>query len=176
MTLVHRSLRALPAVTVLAVAALAVAPAIGAEVGVNIVDKEFEPPTITVAQGDTVTWTVTKAIPELHSVTSGEPGGSGQGGSSFDSGVVLRNNGDTFQHTFETPGEYDYFCQVHASEMRGKVVVLAPGQSPPAVEPPPTEVATGVPAERRALAAGILAIGIVLMFGLAWVWRRLNPA
>jgi plastocyanin len=176
MTLAYRTRRLALAVAVLAIALAAAIPAIAAEAAVGIVDKTFEPATITIAPGDTVTWTVTKGMGEPHSVTSGKPGFSGQGGSSFDSGIVLKDNGQTFQHTFADGGTYDYFCQVHPVEMTGKVVVLAPGQSASAVEPPASEVETGVAPERKALAAGILGIGIVLMFGMAWVWRRMNPA
>ncbi|HXG26073.1 MAG TPA: hypothetical protein VNL94_04365 [Candidatus Binatia bacterium] len=35
---------------------------------------------------------------------------------------------------------------------------------------------TSIPVERRALAGGILVVSIILMFGLAWLWRRMNPA
>lgn len=51
-----------------------------------------------------------------------------------------------------------------------------PEESPVAGEPEPHEPRPPVPAERKALAAGILGIAIVLMFGAAAVWRRMNPA
>jgi plastocyanin len=56
-----------------AVFALAVvgSPVLAAEHAVAIAGKAFEPATITVAPGDTVTWTVTTSIGEAHSVTSG---------------------------------------------------------------------------------------------------------
>jgi plastocyanin len=176
MTFAQRSWRAAVAVALLAIAAFAAVPASGAEVGVSIVDLSFEPASITVAEGDTVTWTVTKSVGAQHSVTSGKPGVS-EAGKAFDSGTEgLKDEGQTFQHTFDVAGTYEYFCTVHGASMAGVVVVLAPGQSAPAVEPPPSEVHTGVPAERRVLAAAILGIGIVLTFGLAWAWRRMNPA
>jgi len=156
--------------------ALAAAPALAADHAVSLIDRTFEPAQLTIAVGDTVTWTVTKAIPEPHSVTSGEPDFSGQGGRSFDSGTVLTDNGQTFQHTFEAAGVFDYFCQVHPVEMTGQVLVLEPGQSAPAVEPPPSEVETGIPVERRILGAGILAVTLLACFGGAMVWRRMNPA
>ncbi|HUQ44057.1 MAG TPA: plastocyanin/azurin family copper-binding protein [Candidatus Limnocylindria bacterium] len=177
MTLAHRLRRPALVLAVVAMAALAVGPAFAADATVNIVDKSYEPATITIAQGDTVTWTVTKGMGEPHSVTSGKAGAGQQvGGAAFDSGIELKENGDTFNETFDTAGEYDYFCQVHPVEMTGKVVVLAPGQTPGAVEPPPSEVHTGVAPERKLLAGGILFVSIVLMFGMAWVWRRMNPA
>ena len=156
--------------------ALAAAPALAADHAVSIVDRTFEPAQVTIAVGDTVTWTVTKAIPEPHSVTSGDPEFVAQGGTIFDSGIELNEDGDTFDHTFATAGVFDYFCTVHPVEMTGQVIVLAPGQSAPAVEPPPSEAESGIPVERRLLGAGILAITLAVCFAGAWVWRRMNPA
>jgi plastocyanin len=155
--------------------AATVAPVLAAEVDVAIVGTQFEPATITVSQGDTVTWTVEQSIGQPHSVTSGTVDDAG---TLFDSGSSgLRNEGETYQHTFTEAGEFDYFCIVHPVQMTGKVVVLAPGQSaPPDTEPPPSEHETGIPVERRALAGGILVISILLMFAGAWLWRRMNPA
>lgn len=167
-------------VPMLLLAAVAVAPVLAASASVSIVGKAFEPATITIARGDTVTWTVTEGIGEAHSVTSGTQEDAGR---IFDSGtgtgtnLLLRDNGQTFEHTFDDPGEFLYFCSVHPVEMTGKVVVLAEGASPPpSIEPAPSEQHTGVSAERRLLAGGILAVSLVLMFLMAWVWRRMNPA
>lgn len=177
MTLVHRPWRLAFASGLLLVAVAAVSPAVAAEAGVSIVDLDFEPATLVVAQGDTVTWTVTKSVGAPHSVTSGklsEP----NAGSLFDSGTdALKDNGQTFKHTFKEPGTFDYFCTVHPVDMTGQVIVLAPGQTaPPAVEPPPSEAHTGIPAERRLLGGGILVLTLVVLFGAAWLWRRMNPA
>ena len=176
-----RSRRVALAGGLLLVAAGAVAPVLAAEAAVSIVGRAFEPATITIAQGDTVTWTVTEGIGEAHSVTSGTPQDSGK---IFDSGTAganssfnLRDAGQTFEHTFNEPGEFLYYCVIHPVEMSGKVLVLAEGASPPpSIEPAPSEQHTGVPADRRLLAGGILAVSLVLMFLMAWVWRRMNPA
>jgi plastocyanin len=161
---------------VLLVAAMAVGPVLAAGVAVSIVGKAYEPATITINQGDTVTWTVTESVGEPHSVTSGTL--QLDAGKIFDSGIEsLQDDGETFQWTFDDAGEFAYFCTVHPIEMTGKVVVLAPGASvPPSIAPPPSEHDVGVPVERRALAGGILAVSIVLMFLGAWLWRRMNPA
>jgi hypothetical protein len=50
-----------------------------------------------------------------------------------------------------------------------------PGESPGTEEPehvpgPP------IPPERKVLAAGILGVAIVILFGAAAIWRRMNPA
>jgi plastocyanin len=164
----------------LLVAAAAVSPVVAANGDVSIKGKAFEPSTITVAQGDTVTWTVTESIGEPHSVTSGTPEDSGKifdSGTGTGSNLALRDNGQSYQHTFNEAGEFLYYCVVHPAEMTGKVVVLAPGASPPpSIEPAPSEEHTALAPERKLLAGGILVVALVLMFGMAWVWRRMNPA
>ena len=171
MTLARRITIAAP---VLGVLALFAAPVLAANGAVGIVGKAFEPATITISKGDTITWTVNQSIGEPHSVTSGTPQDSGK---AFDSGINLKDKGQSFQFTFSAAGEFSYYCVVHPTEMTGKVVVLAEGASPPpSVEPPPSEEHTGVPAERRLLAGTILVIALILMFAGAWLWRRMNPA
>jgi len=68
---------------------------------------------ITVEQGDTVTWTLTDAMP--HTVTSNG------GVETFDSGLIS-GVGNTYSHTFETLGVTPYVCSFHAS-MEGQVTV-----------------------------------------------------
>jgi hypothetical protein len=53
----------------------------------------------------------------------------------------------------------------------------AAGASAAASEPPVApEAAEPVAPERKLIAAGILAAALVLLFGAAWFWRRMNPA
>ena len=97
----------------------------------------FDPTEITVSVGDTVVWANTSS--RGHTVTAYDSGipddaaffasggydsteaardafGSGLGG--------LIDSGDTWSHTFEVPGEYEYLCIPHeASGMIGTVVV-----------------------------------------------------
>ena len=177
MTLVHRPMRLALASGLLLLTVAAVSPVIAAEVGVSIVGLDFEPATVTVAQGDTVTWTVTESVGAPHSVTSGKLN-EANAGTLFDSGSDgLKDDGQSYKHTFKDAGVFDYFCRVHPVDMTGQVIVLAPGQSaPPAIEPPPSEAETGIPPERRLLAGGILAMTLVVCFGASWLWRRMNPA
>jgi plastocyanin len=102
------------------------APAQAADVSIS--NFEFMPPSITIGQGDTVKWTW--AGPDTnHSVTSK----SGQT-DSFDSdpgktpSSLDHPPGDTFSHTFNSPGTFSYLCKVH-SFMTGKVVVNGPAGS-----------------------------------------------
>jgi plastocyanin len=72
----------------------------------------FDPALITVPAGTTVTWTNTDNF--THSVRV--EGGATQ--------MVPPGESTTF--TFDTPGEYDYLCTLHAQNMKGKVIVTAP--------------------------------------------------
>jgi plastocyanin len=205
MTLAHRAWRIALVAGLLLTAGLVAAPALAQGDAVSIVGLEFQPSTITVVAGDTVTWTVTQSIGQQHSVTSGKPGGDV--GKDFDSGIGLQNNGDSFQFTFDTPGTYDYFCQVHPTQMIGQVVVtaaggsappasaaagspapasLAPASGAPAASPggspattaPPVSPEAGepIPLENRVIAAAVLGVTLVLLFAASWVWRRMNRA
>ncbi len=75
---------------------------------VRIENFMFFPPEIIIAKGGTVTWS--NKDTNQHTVTSGD----------FDSGNL--NQGQTFSHTFNEAGTYDYWCKNHAS-MRAKVIV-----------------------------------------------------
>ena len=79
--------------------------------------KFFEPETLTVSKGSTVTWT--NADSTLHTVTSGSAE-SGNSGTEFDSSYLAA--GKTFQHPFSTSGTFDYYCTLHPY-MKGKVIV-----------------------------------------------------
>lgn len=177
MTLVHRTWRLALAGGLLLVALAVISPALAADVGVSIAGKAFTPSQIVVAQGTTVTWTVTQGIGEPHTVTSKQSGSTAQGGV-FDSRTSdpnlskLQANGDSFQFTFKDAGTFDYSCIVHP-EMTGTVVVLAPGQSPPAAQGDGEAAGT---IDRKVIGAGILALTLVVLFGAAMVWRRMNPA
>ena len=65
-----------------------------------------------VAVGTTVTWT-NDDPGMLHTVTAVD--------GSFDSGMI--SEGGTFSYTFETPGDFEYFCTPHPW-MRAKVTVM----------------------------------------------------
>ena len=79
--------------------------------------KFYEPPTLTVPTGTTVTWK--NADSTLHTVTSGSAE-SGVSGTEFDSSYMT--GGKTFQHTFSSAGTFDYYCTLHPF-MKGQVVV-----------------------------------------------------
>lgn len=75
----------------------------------------FNPSTLTIAAGTTVTWE--NGSVNTHTVTS--DAGSAQ---TYDSGNI--NNGGTFTQTFNTKGTYSYHCKYHvASGMTGTITV-----------------------------------------------------
>jgi plastocyanin len=105
-------LRSLPLAALLSVAA----PASAANVTVELLTITFVPATVTIKAGDSVIWTNTTGI---HNVVADD--------GSFTSGPA-KGGTWTYSHTFNTPGEFTYYCVVHASAattvgMRGKVIV-----------------------------------------------------
>ena len=79
---------------------------------VDISGFAFNPQTVEIAVGDTVTWTNNDSA--AHTATQ-QPSGSG-----FQSGTL--QPGDSFSFTFDTAGTYDYYCEFH-SGMTGQVIV-----------------------------------------------------
>ena len=84
--------------------------AAGAGMSASIIDFGFQPASLSVKAGTTVTWKNTGAV--AHTVTAND--------SSFDSGHVAP--GASFQHTFTTAGTYAYHCAIHPA-MTATVVV-----------------------------------------------------
>lgn len=78
---------------------------------VNIKSQSFQPATLTVPEGTTVTWNNQDSV--QHTVTSDIQG-------LFDSGVIAP--GKKFSSTFTAPGSYSYHCSIHPG-MKGMIVV-----------------------------------------------------
>jgi plastocyanin len=113
------------------IALLSVPALVSAQGGtaVSIVDFAFQPASIEVPAGSTVTWTNTGAAP--HTVTADD--------GSFDSGKL--GPGASFNQTFTTPGTYTYHCEVHP-QMTGTVVVTEAAGAPAAAAAPTAPAAT----------------------------------
>ncbi len=93
-------------------------PSVDVEVGMTG-DLRFAPDTVRIQAGGTVRWTNTTDL--IHTVTLHGTGLD----ETVDSGVL--RPGDTFRHTFATPGTFGYTCLPHdGAGMRGVVVVLPP--------------------------------------------------
>lgn len=83
----------------------------GASAGGNAVTIQnfsFDPSSLTVKAGDTVTWTNKDSA--THTVT----------GTNWQSGPLA--SGATYSHKFDAAGSYDYHCSIHPT-MTGTVVV-----------------------------------------------------
>jgi plastocyanin len=83
-----------------------------AAISVAIKNFAFSPQAITVKAGTEVTWTNDDA--DAHTVT-------------FDAdhtGSLAFQNGESYRHTFSTPGIYRYHCSIHPY-MVGEVIVSA---------------------------------------------------
>lgn len=80
--------------------------------------KGFNPQEIVVSVGTTVTWTNKDTVG--HTVLSGSQGDADMG-VLFDTGPRW-NPGAKFEHTFDTVGEFSYFCTLYPW-MTGKVIV-----------------------------------------------------
>ena len=78
------------------------------------------PVEVTVNVGDTVIWTSY----DSETVTSGDFNDPDTWGIEFESGII--QSGSTFEHIFDTLGEYSWFSQIHPWWI-GKVIVVSGG-------------------------------------------------
>ena len=122
----------------------------GAPATVEVRDYEFTPARLTVGRGTEVTWRNTGGAP--HTVT----------GDGFDSGELT--TGQTFARRFDTPGSYDYICNLHP-RMKGVVEVVADATAAPVG----SDIG-GFPLERVA-AGSIIGAPILLFAGAAMFFR-----
>jgi plastocyanin len=115
---------------------------------VDIVDFAFQPPSITVNPGDTVTWHQKGHVG--HSVSSDDPGGfdSSPGCDATPDNDNCLKPLDTYSVTFQSPGTYGYHCKVHPTTMTGTITVLGEETStttevtqPPTTNAAPTTLA-----------------------------------
>jgi plastocyanin len=132
--------------------ALAITPTSGAAGhDVGIANFAFSPNSITIAPGDTVTWTNSDGT--THTVT----GNNG----SWGSGNLA--NGGTYTHQFNETGDFSYHCSIHSS-MTGVVHVTSGGGTPPATNNPGLSSST--------LMVIIAVVAIVAAVSIVLLWRR----
>ncbi len=88
-----------------------------------LTEDAYNPNPIELNVGQTVLWTNDDF--SFHTVTSGKVGDTNVG-HLFNSGLTgptaLASTGKTFEYTFESAGEYPYYCVLHPG-MVGKVIV-----------------------------------------------------
>jgi amicyanin len=84
--------------------------ALAEDATIKIANFTFDPPTLTVKAGTTVTWVNADDIPHLVTEKDGK----------FHSSALDTN--DKFSQTFSTAGTVEYYCAIHP-KMTGKIVV-----------------------------------------------------
>ena len=82
------------------------------------VTSSFTPSTLSINQGDTVTWTQASGTHNVNGNQSTFPGNPASFGSGSVAGGVW-----TYSYVFSTPGVYNYHCDPHSSFMIGSITV-----------------------------------------------------
>jgi len=95
----------------------------------------FSPAVVWVEAGATITW---ENASGSHSATAYHPNNDRPmrvptAAASFDSGVM--SDGDSFEHTFEEPGVYNYYCSPHEGLGMVGLVVVSEATPGPGTEP-----------------------------------------
>jgi len=75
--------------------------------------------TVLVAPGTVVRWV--RAGPGFHTVTNGRDSGDPTAAAEYS--AVFDDQTTSFERTFTTPGQHDYFCFIHEPAMMGSIVV-----------------------------------------------------
>lgn len=91
----------------------------------------FTPDTVRIEAGETVRWENNSVI--VHTVTADVEKSTMDKSVRLPDGATPFHSGDlkpeaTFEHTFEVPGHYRYFCVPHEAAMRGTVIVEPAGE------------------------------------------------
>ena len=95
-------------------------------VAIDIVDFSFNPASVEITEGTTVTWTNQDSAPHTATGDNGE----------FDTGQLAQ--GASASVTFDTAGTYAYHCDVHPDMVASIVVTAGEPTDEPADEPSPT--------------------------------------
>lgn len=112
--------------------------AAAANASVEIAGFAFDPPSLTINAGDTVTWTNKDQAAHSAAFANGGPK------------TPVLTNGKSASLTFTTAGTFDYVCGIHGASMPGTIVVRAAATQPPTA--PPTLAPTPVPTARPTIA------------------------
>jgi len=157
----------LAAATAALATAVAASSVLAADGAVTIAGFAFDPTTITVQVGDTVTWTNQDST--AHTATAA---------GAFDTGNIA--NGASKSITFATAGTFAYHCTIHPT-MTGTVVVQAGTAPEPtigdavSITPAPTDTLAKAAAEdgvSSAVAAALATLGVVMLVGTFIAERR----
>jgi len=86
-------------------------PGAGTTVGMKTTPLSFDPASVSIKVGETVTWRNVEAAPHTVASDSGE----------WETSALIQQNGE-FAHTFANAGTFKYKCTVHPT-MTGTVTV-----------------------------------------------------
>ena len=111
---------------VLTLVVLVAGPAYAASVSIG--DNFYNPSTVSIGVGESVTWTNDGSAPHTVTANDGSFDSSPNCPSSFD---ACMQPGETYTHTFDAAGTFGYFCKVHGQSMSGTVVVGEGGSPAP---------------------------------------------
>ena len=112
---------------------------------------EYTPTVVEIYVGDRLHWVWDAANAEHHTVTSAELPepvfDSDDACEASDSGRLgpCRKGGATFSHKFTVAGEYEYYCKVHGSAVRGPwgTVLVKSREAHPSPSPSPSDSPSG---------------------------------
>jgi plastocyanin len=163
----------LAAATAALAAAITAGAVVAADTAVTIAGFAFDPATVTIQVGDSVTWTNQDST--AHTATAGD--------GSFDTGNI--GNGASATVTFDTAGTFAYACSIHPT-MTGTVVVEAAAATPAPtaapsdgaaapITPVPTDTLSAATTEEDASMAvtlALAALGLVMLIGTFVADRR----
>jgi len=85
---------------------------------VNVVNNEYQPSTITITQGDAISWECSEGFHNVDGSTDTYPDNP-EGFSSGDAEAAPW----TYTFTFTAEGVYNYQCVIHQEQMTGTVIV-----------------------------------------------------
>jgi plastocyanin len=103
-------------ITMLATLVVVEAPPANQNVQVSVGSFFFDPDTLNILQGDTVTWTINDVVMS-HTVTHDVPAPLRL----FDSGLL--SDGQSFTYVFDTSGIFPVFCTLHPFQMSQTIFV-----------------------------------------------------
>ncbi len=108
--------------------------AAGANANVDIANFAFDPPTVTINAGETVTWTNKDQAAHSVAFVNGGPK------------TPVLSTGKSASLTFATAGTFDYVCGIHGAAMMGTVIVRAVATPAPTVAPTAAPTVAPTPA------------------------------
>lgn len=126
---ISRRLGLLLSAIVLVVASFAISAAPAAaetytvKMGTDSGMLQFDPPKLTIKQGDTVKWVMNK-VPPHNAVFDDAKIGDKALAKKLSHDKLLFSPGESTETTFTEPGTYPYFCQPHrGAGMQGTIIV-----------------------------------------------------